>query len=44
MTTKTNPTPSTVRAWLTENAIDAPWTSLAICEGLLAARPEVSGG
>jgi len=33
MTTKTNPTPATVRAWLTENAIDAPWTSLAICEG-----------
>ncbi|WP_312237054.1 hypothetical protein [Stenotrophomonas sp.] len=33
MTTKSNPTPATVRAWLTENAIDAPWTSLAICEG-----------
>lgn len=33
MTTKTNPTPATVRAWLTENAIDAPWTALAICEG-----------
>lgn len=33
MTTKTNPTPATVRAWLTENAIDAPWTVLAICEG-----------
>ncbi|HYQ54223.1 MAG TPA: hypothetical protein VES70_27755 [Pseudomonas sp.] len=33
MTTKTNPTPVTVRAWLTENAIDAPWTSLAISEG-----------
>ncbi len=33
MTTKTNPTPATVRAWLTENEIDAPWTSLAISEG-----------
>lgn len=36
MTTKTYPTPATVRAWLTENAIDAPWTSLAICEGCSA--------
>lgn len=33
MTTKTNPTPTTVRDWLTENAIDAPWTMPAICEG-----------
>ncbi len=33
MTTKTNPTPATVRAWLTENAIDAPWTARAVCEG-----------
>ena len=40
MTTKTNPTPATVRAWLTENAIDAPWTSLAISEGCGAETTE----
>jgi len=40
MTTKTNPTPATVRAWLTENAIDAPWTSLAICAGCGAETPD----
>lgn len=40
MTTKSNPTPAIVRAWLTENAIDAPWTSLAICEGCGAETAE----
>lgn len=40
MTNKTNPTPASVRAWLTENAIDAPWTSLAICDGCAAVTAE----
>jgi len=40
MTTKTNPTPATVRAWLTENAIDAPWTALAVAAG--AALPFIA--
>lgn len=33
MSSKTNPNPAAVRAWLTKNAIDAPWTMVAICEG-----------
>jgi len=36
MTSKTNPTPAAVRAWLTANVIDAPWTMVAICEGCAA--------
>lgn len=40
MTDKTNPTPASVRTWLTENAIDAPWTSRAICDGCAAVTAE----
>lgn len=36
MSSKTNPTPTAVRAWLTANVIDAPWTMVAICEGCAA--------